>query len=242
MKRLAQYSQYFLRNPLLIKQLLSRTSITSEDTVYDIGAGSGVISSVLAKRAKEVVAIEYEPRTVIKLRENMAKHTNVTVRQGDILSMPLPNASFKVFSNIPFHISSKIVRRLTRDERAPVATYLIVQKQFAYKLVPQKDGFTGQLGTVIAPWFEVKVRKRLQRTDFWPHPNVDTVFLEIIKREAPFLPWSDKEAFSAFVEGCYADPKIFAKAPQRAAALPEAIRPSQLTPEQWCLLFRARSR
>ena len=62
MKRLAHYSQYFLRSPRLIKELVGHTSIKRTDTVYDIGAGSGVISSVLAGRSGSVVAIVFEPR------------------------------------------------------------------------------------------------------------------------------------------------------------------------------------
>lgn len=239
MKRLAHYSQYFLRSPGLIKALVGHTNINARDVVYDIGAGSGVISSVLAERSKAVVAVEFEPRMAEKLRGNMEKYSNVTVHQGDFLKMPLPDSAYKVFANIPFHLSSPIVRRLAEAKNPPKATYLIVQKQFANKLLPDFDGFTGQLGMMIGPIFAVKIRKRLQRTDFWPHPNVDTVMVELMLRPQPLIDIIKMPAYRKFIEGCFSDPKIFAKMPRTQVGISLDTKPSQMKLIQWVELFNA---
>lgn len=239
MKRLAHYSQYFLRNPDFIKELIGHTSIKPRDVVLDIGAGSGAISSVLAGRAKEVMAIEFEPRMAEKLRQNMERYPNVTVREGDFLEMPLPSGSYKVFSNIPFHLSSPILRKLTEAEHAPEAIYLIVQKQFANKLLPNSDRFTGQLGMMIGPLFAVRIRRPLKRTDFYPYPNVDTVLLELILRDEPLIAVKDMPAYRKFIEGCFSDPKIFAQTPREAVGLKSDVKPSQMKLAQWVALFNA---
>lgn len=241
MKRLAHYSQYFLRSPRFVKELAGHSSIKKSDVVYDIGAGSGVISSVLAQRCKSVVAIEPEPRIAEKLKSNMERYPNVSVYQGDFLTMPLPATAYKVFANIPFHLSSPIVRRITEAENPPAATYLIVQKQFANKLLPDSDRFTGQLGMMIGPWFAVRIRKRLQRTDFWPHPNVDTVLLELIPRPEPLVDNISRAAYYRFTEECFSDPKKFAKMPLSSVGLSADIKPSQMKLEQWVSLFAAQS-
>jgi 23S rRNA (adenine-N6)-dimethyltransferase len=237
MKRLAHYSQYFLRSPRLIKELVGHTSIKRTDTVYDIGAGSGVIASVLAERCKQVVAIEFEPRMAEKLRENMAGYPNVEVREGDFLAMKLPKTPYKIFANIPFHLSSPIVRKLAEADYPPEAVYLVLQKQFANKLLPDSERFTGQLGMMIGPIFEVRIRKRLQRTDFWPHPNVDTVLLEMVRRSEPLIPRDKMLAYRQFIEDCFSDPKKFAKTPRIAADLPPDVKPSQMKLVQWVELF-----
>jgi 23S rRNA (adenine-N6)-dimethyltransferase len=242
MKRLAHYSQYFLRSPNLIKALVGHTTINNKDVVYDIGAGSGVISSVLADRAKSVVAVEFEPRMATKLRANMEQYPNVTVHQGDFLKMPLPRGPYKIFANIPFHLSSPIVRRLAEADNPPIATYLIVQKQFANKLLPDFAGFTGQLGMMIGPIFAVKIRKRLQRTDFWPHPNVDTVMVELILRPEPLVPLERMPAYRQFIEDCFSDPKIFTKMPRERAGIALDMRPSQMKLSQWVNLFSIQTR
>jgi len=237
MKRLDNYSQNFLRNPALVKELLGHSSIKRDDVVYDIGAGSGVISSVLAEKCKSVIAVEFEPRMATKLRENMAKHSNVTVYEGDFLTMPLPKTSYKIFANIPFHLSSPIVHRITEADNPPLATYLIVQKQFGNKLLPDSDRFTGQLGMMIGPSFAVRIRKQLRKTDFYPRPNVDTVFIEIIKRDISLISKDKMPKYREFIEGCFSDPKIFAKAPRSSIGLPADIKPSQMKLAQWVELF-----
>jgi 16S rRNA A1518/A1519 N6-dimethyltransferase RsmA/KsgA/DIM1 with predicted DNA glycosylase/AP lyase activity len=241
MKRLAHYSQYFLRSPRLVKELVGHSSIGKSDLVYDIGAGSGIISSVLAQRCKAVVAVEPEPRMALKLKANMKHHSNVTVYQGDFLIMPLPQESYKIFANIPFHLSSPIVRRITEIPTPPIATYLIVQKQFANKLLSDSDQFTGQLGMLIGPWFTVRIRKRLQRTDFWPHPNVDTVLLEIISRPEALISSSQRTIYHQFTAECFSDPKKFARMPLRSLRLPSNIKPSQMKLTQWVALFNTQT-
>ena len=237
MKRLAHYSQYFLRNPALIKELVGHTAIKRGDLVYDIGAGSGVITSVLASRCRQVIAIEAEPRMAAKLRANMDAYPNVTVREGDFLTLSLPEEPYKVFANIPFHLSSPIVHRLTETDYPPQAIYLVVQKQFANKLLPDSDQFTGQLGMTLGPLFTARIRKRLKRTDFWPHPNVDTVFLELIKRGQPLIATPDMPSYRRFVADCFSDPKIFAKVPVESVGLGRDIRPSQMRLAHWVALF-----
>lgn len=237
MKRLDSYSQHFLRSPRLVKELVGHSSIKKTDVVYDIGAGSGVITSVLAGRCKHVFAIEAEPRTAQKLRANMQKYPNVTVTETDVLAMKLPREPYKIFANIPFHLSSAIIQKFTEAEYPPAAMYLIVQKQFANKLLMNPSHFTGQLGGFIAPWFTARIRKRLQRTDFWPHPNVDTVLLELKPRDAPLLPANVIGEYRNFIARCFSTPAFFAKTALKEAGIPVGTKPSQLQPEQWTALF-----
>ena len=236
MKRLAHYSQHFLRSPRLVKELIGHSSVKKNDTVYDIGAGSGVISAALAGRCKEVISIEAEPRTAKKLRQNMEKYPNVTVHEGDFLEMELPAAPYKVFANIPFHLSSPIVRKLTDATTPPDAMYLIVQKQFANKLLADSRHFTGQLGMLIGPKFVVRIRRPLRKTDFWPYPNVDTVFLEMTRRKQPLIPEGKMDTYRRFTFECFSSPTAFAK----VSKTPPALRPSQFSLEQWVNLFNAR--
>ena len=237
MKRLAHYSQYFLRSPQLIKELVGHTSINRRDVVYDIGAGSGTISSVLSGRCQAVVAVEVEPRAADKLRENMQDYRNVTVYQGDFLTMPLPKTPYKIFANIPFHLSSPIVHRITEAANPPDATYLIVQKQFAHKLLPDSERFTGQLGMLIGPNFAVRIRRPLLKTDFYPHPNVDTVLIELIRRPQPLIESDQMTAYRQFIIDCFSTPKIFAKTHRAAIGLSPDTKPSQMRLTQWVKLF-----
>ncbi len=237
MKRRHDYSQHFLRNPKLVHELIGHSNIKKSDTVYDLGAGSGIISSALAKRAGQVFAVESEPKTAAKLRTNMARYKNITTIEKDILQIDLPQNPYKVFANIPFHLSSQIIRYLTEADNPPRAIYLIVQKQFANKLLPDSTRFTSQLGMMVGPLFAVRIRKPLRRTDFWPHPNVDTVLIELKLRDEPLIATNDMPRYRSFTRTCFSDPRQFAKTPLEGIGLPAHTKPSQMTLTQWVELF-----
>lgn len=234
MKRLvASHSQHFLRGNAFIAELVGHSNIRKNDTVIDIGAGSGAITAVLARRAKKVVAYESEPSACSRLEHNMKRFSNVEIIRGNFLRAELPEGRYKVFSNIPFHLSSSIVRRLTCSINPPVSICLIVQKQFAQKMIVEGDHFHGALGMGIAPWWTARIRRPLRRTDFTPPPAVDTVLLELKLRDTPLLPRQQIQSYMDWIERCYADPRTFAK-----TTAPKHKKPSELTLEEWLSVAR----
>lgn len=237
MKRLDSYSQHFLRSPRLVAELIGHSNIRPRDLVLDIGAGSGVISSVLATRAGRVIALEAEPNALASLKRNMAAFDNVRVESGNVLRYSLPSEPYKVFANIPFHLSSPIVHFLTESPNPPKAIYLIVQKQFALKLLADDKHFTSQLGATLAPWWTVRIRKPLRKTDFSPPPAVDTVLLEMKRRDEPLVSLADAERYRDIVHNSFDKPAFFAKLPRVKAGVNPERTPSQLTGEQWVTLF-----
>lgn len=236
-KRFAHKSQYFLRSPKRIKELVGHTTIKPHDTVIDIGAGSGTITSVLTTRCSTVISYENDSRLVAKLQENFKDIDNVTIVNQDFLQAILPEVPYKIFANIPFHLSSPILRKLTESDRRPTAIYLIVQKQFAHKLLINDERFTGLLGAQVAPLYTTRIRMRLERTDYWPHPAVDTVLIELLLRDKPLIAPNRLDAYRKFTADCYEAPKIFAKMPQVKAGITPGTKPSQLTLNQWVVLF-----
>ena len=231
MKRLDTHSQNFLRSPRLVQELVGHSTIKKSDTILEIGAGSGVITSVLAKRTAKVIAYEYDARMIAKLRDNLGKFDNITLVQGDFLAAELPDDPYKVFANIPFHLSSPIIKKLTESPRRPKAIYLIVQKQFANKFLIDKPGFTGMLGAQVAPLYTARVRQKLQKTDFWPKPAVDTVLFELKLREEQLIPEQKLGNYRNFIAGCFADPRLYAKAGGKDK------KPSELSTDEWLSLF-----
>ncbi len=237
-RQVATHSQHFLRNPRLIAELIGHSNIRRGDLVIDIGAGSGAITAVLARRCRQVLAYENEPGILNKLQQNMRRHKNVKVIAQDFLLAKLPDEPYKVFANIPFHLSADIVRKLTNNEmHAPRSIYLIVQKQFAQKIAPSDRHFTSQLGAQLAPWWQTRIRRPLRRTDFTPPPAVDTVLLELKPRPEPLLPTLERDEYQSFVAKCYASQKTFAAVPRAKADINPERKPSELTPKEWVRLY-----
>lgn len=176
-------SQHFLKSPRLALFLIGHSNLKKRDTVIEIGAGSGVITSALSYRVKEVIAIEPDHLTAEKLRQNLEKRNikNVTIIEKDFLDYDLPSAPYKVFSNPPFHISSKIIHKLIEANNPPESFYLILQKQFALKLLNTDRHYTSQLGQELIQKYQTKIRYPLKPTDFTPPPAVPTVLFEAKK-------------------------------------------------------------
>jgi len=178
-----QLSQHFLRGPKLAGFLIGHSNIKKRDTVIDIGAGSGVITAALAKRCKHVIAVEPDADTAAKLRANVGKLENVTIVEQDFLEMTLPNGPYKIFANPPFHLSSAILHKLDEAENPPEAIYLILQKQFALKLLNNDRHYTSQLGKQLFVHYAPRIRLPMRPNYFTPPPAVPTVLLELKRRD-----------------------------------------------------------
>ena len=148
--------------------------------MVEIGAGSGVITSALSKRVTEVIAIEPDKETARKLRDNLTRQncSNVEVLETDFMKYELPVTPYKIFANPPFHLSSAILHKLLEAPNPPEAIYLILQKQFALKLLNNGRHYTSQLGLALTQKYQTRIRLPLKPADFTPPPAVPTVLYE----------------------------------------------------------------
>ena len=148
--------------------------------MVEIGAGSGVITSALSRRVAKVIAVEPDADAVAKLRKHLdrQKCENVEVVEMDFMDFELPSESYKVFANPPFHLSSAILHKLIESPNPPEAIYLILQKQFALKLLNNDRHYTSQLGLALTRDYQTRIRLPLRPSDFTPPPAVPTVLFE----------------------------------------------------------------
>ena len=236
-------SQNFLTDRRIIDRLLSKTDVSHNDTVLEIGAGKGHITKALSKRAKTVVSYEIDGALYEKLKPNLAD--NVRLIRGDFLKCALPKASYKVFANITFSKTSEIIRKLTAGN-LPEHIWLIMEKGAAKRFCGLPTENTNSL--LLKPFFDVKISYYFNRTDFHPAPRTDVVMLELIKKPAD-IPLNQKRDFSEFISRCTRYGFYGSRAPLtkkqvstalRLEGLPD-IKPSgDVTYVQWLCLFRCR--
>ena len=202
-KRIA-YSQNFLKDKGLVAKLISQSTITKDDTVFDIGAGQGVITDELIKASGKVIAFEIDNNLFGKLEHRLESNKSVEVRLGNFLDYPLPNYPYKVFSNIPFNITSAVIKKLTEAENPPAETYLILQKEAALKFLGKPhDSKNSQLATLLKPWFDMTIVHNFDKNDFFPKPMVDIVLMRIEKRSSPLISVDNKRLFEDFIVYTY---------------------------------------
>lgn len=195
-------TQNFLRDPNLVERLVRRADIGSADVVYDLGAGTGVITEALARRGARVIAIERDSRLSSRLRRRVAGRPNVEVRNADILGHPLPRSEHVVFANPPFDLTSAIIRKLTAATVPPRDAYLVLQREAADRYLGEPRQTLAAL--LIAPWFAVRVIHRFARSDFLPAPAVDVVMVRLHKRGPPLIAPRHAQLYRDFVTASFA--------------------------------------
>ena len=126
-----RFSQNFIKDPQLVLSLIEKSSISLEDVVYEIGPGTGVITSALVNCCKKVIAIEKDSDLSAMLQRKLCHLPNLTIRTGNFLEYKLPRKPYKVFSNIPFCITSAIMTKLSTTQNPPEDSFLIMQKEAA---------------------------------------------------------------------------------------------------------------
>ena len=124
---------------------------------------------------------EAEAQEALKTAKSGKNHPVVYLAEEDFLEMELPEGEYKVFANPPFHLSSAIVHKLLEAENPPKSFYLILQKQFALKLLMTDRHYTSQLGRELVQKYQTKIKYPLKPTDFTPPPAVPTVLFEAKK-------------------------------------------------------------
>jgi 23S rRNA (adenine-N6)-dimethyltransferase len=227
---------------------VEKSGINRQDTVYEIGPGKGIITEQLARHARQVVAIEKDPRLVAPLRERFARIPGVAIHTGDFLEYPLPRQPYKVFANIPFNITSAIVNKLTTATQPPDEASLIMQKEAAEMLLGQPRE---SLRTILLkPWFEVEMVHTFKRSDFLPAPRVDVVMLRLRKRGPPLIKNGERQRFRDFTVHLFTtwQPRqpatlrsIFTRQQidyvERALSIDIHTSPAALSPQEWLKLF-----
>jgi 16S rRNA A1518/A1519 N6-dimethyltransferase RsmA/KsgA/DIM1 with predicted DNA glycosylase/AP lyase activity len=191
------YSQNYLKNERLVADLLDKSSLGGDDLVYEIGPGKGILTGQLARRCRQVIAIEKDPRLAAMLQQKFAGWPGVTIRAGDFLRDHLPTGPYKVFANIPFNITSAIVARLAGTAHPPEDAYLVMQKEAARVYLGNPDETLRAV--LLKPWFEVEIVHRFRRRDFVPEPRVDVVMLRLHKRGPPLVSLANRQLFCDFI-------------------------------------------
>ena len=191
-----RYTQNFLRDPRLVERLLTASSIGPDDVVYEIGPGAGILTDGLARRARQVVAIELDAALAETLRRRYAANPRVEIRTGDFLEYALPRQPYKVFASIPFAYTHEIVTRLTGAACPPQDAYLIMQREAAEKFrgVPREYLYA----VLLKPWFMLEITHQFRRADFTPAPSVEVVMLRIQKRGPPLIAADERQLFRDF--------------------------------------------
>ena len=183
--------QNFLQDPVALERITSAAEIGPTDTVLEIGPGLGSLTRYLAASARQVVAVELDQHLLPPLKAVLAPYTNVHLIHGDILGL-LPSElireeGYTVAANIPYYITSALIRHLLENQPKPRRIVLTIQKEVAQRICEQ-PGDLSLLALSVQVYGKPRIAATVPSGAFFPSPNVESAVLVIEIYPTPRIP------------------------------------------------------
>jgi 16S rRNA (adenine1518-N6/adenine1519-N6)-dimethyltransferase len=195
--------QNFLQDEAALKQVIHAAEINPQDTVLEIGPGLGSLTRLLALRAHKVVAVEIDSKLLPVLKKVLAEFTNVQLHEGNILSLDLDSlvgiSDYLVVANIPYNITSMLIRHLLESRFPPRRLVLTLQKEVAQRICAN-PGDLSLLALSVQVYGHPEIIAHISSSAFYPPPRVDSSILRIDRYPAPFIPPPELEAFFQLIK------------------------------------------
>ena len=190
--------QNFLVDPNGLNKVLKAAKVSPQDIVLEIGAGLGSLTYLLAQQSRHVVAVELDTRLIAPLREALAGFTNVTICEGDMLKLSpdvlIDAERYVVVANIPYYITSALIRHLLEANHKPTRMVLTVQLEVAERILA-RDGKMSLLALSVQVYGKPELKARIPAGCFYPPPEVDSAVLSIELYEEPIVPSGSLDLF-----------------------------------------------
>jgi len=174
--------QNFLQDPFALEKVVAAAQIQSTDTVLEIGPGLGSLTRYLAASAKEVIAVELDRNLLAPLQAVLIPYQNIRVIHGDILELSpaefTNNNDYVVVANIPYYITSAVIRHLLESDTKPRRIILTIQKEVAERICA-KPGDLSLLALSVQIYGNPHIAARIPAEAFFPVPKVDSAVLSI---------------------------------------------------------------
>lgn len=197
--------QNFLVEQKYLDQIIDAAEPLEGEKILEVGPGMGVLTRELTKKAKEVTAIELDPKMVEILKTLCIKCTNLTVRTMDILQFdPTDFGSYKIIANVPYYITSKILRKFLEENNKPKEMVLLVQKEVAERICATPNRMS-VLSVSVQYYGNPKMIAVVPREAFYPTPQVSSAIIKITTYKTPIFSDVNTEKFFALVKSGFGE-------------------------------------
>ena len=237
-----ELGQNFLTHRPTLRRIADLVAET-DGPILELGAGDGALTEHLIRLGRDLRAIDIDARRVRRLR---ARLPAASVHVADALHEPFDRPV--VVGNIPFHLTTPILRRMLRHDGWHHAV-LLTQWEVARKRVGV--GGATMMTAQAAPWFAFALHDRVPATRFRPMPAVDGGILTVSRRGTPLIPTRDRRRYEAFVAAVFrargngmlqilrstGHPPSQALRGLSDAGIARSVLPRDIRPEQWATLW-----
>jgi 16S rRNA (adenine1518-N6/adenine1519-N6)-dimethyltransferase len=246
--------QHWLHDETALQAMCDAVGVAPGDTVLEIGPGLGTLTQKLVEQAGQVVAVEFDADLARDLPKRV-KAGNLTVVQQDILSFDLTSLpqDYKVSANIPYYLTSNLLRVLCESPNHFSSAALLVQKEVAER-VCAAPGSMSMLSVSVQYYCQTGLGFVVPAELFTPPPKVDSQILLLEYRKTPLFPDTDTRTFFRIVKAGFAQRRktllnslsagLHLGRPETTELLEKAgiaptTRAQNLSLEQWHALYSA---
>jgi 16S rRNA (adenine1518-N6/adenine1519-N6)-dimethyltransferase len=243
--------QNFLVDEHHLARIVEASGVQPEDEVLEVGAGLGSLTRHLASAARRVVAVELDEALLRLLRQVLADFTNVEIVHGDILRIEVAKyfetSGFLVIANIPYYLTSNLIRHLLEADPRPRRLALTIQREVAQRASAQPPEMS-LLSLSVQLYGKPHIAHHIPAGAFYPAPKVDSALLIVDLFDKPSLPESKIPSFFTMAKAAFSQKrktlanslaslpgtnKAEAEARLEAAGIDPRRRPQTLSLEEW---------
>jgi 16S rRNA (adenine1518-N6/adenine1519-N6)-dimethyltransferase len=194
--------QNFLHNTSKIGQMASLIDPQKGEAIIEIGPGAGALTQRLLPAAGRVIAVEIDNEAISKLRDKIGVPENLQVINADFMELdiasiiPAGSPGIKIVGNIPYYITTPIIEKLINNKKLISRAFLTVQREVGDRMAAREGSKTyGSLSVFCQYHAQVKMLLKIDRSSFFPEPDVDSAFVMMDFEKAPELGVVDEELF-----------------------------------------------
>lgn len=251
--------QHFLVDSGVLARVVAASRITPEDTVIEVGPGLGVLTRELVRYARRVISVEIDETLAGRLETAFSESDNLRIVRGDILELApaglLPEGvtAYKVVANLPYYITSPVLRHFLEADPHPELMVVMVQKEVAGSITA-RPGRMSLLSVGVQLYGRPEIAGRVSAGSFHPVPKVDSAIVRITAYPRSLVSPGERQAFFAVVRAGFGSPRKqlintlshglgMEKEPVRgileASGIEASRRAETLSVEEWHRLYRA---
>src|SRR3989344_3428999 len=243
-----ELGQHFLIDQNVLDAIIEAAGIDAGDEIIEIGPGIGVLTKELLKKAKSVTAIELDDRMIPLLNRYTKDSPKLTIIKGNALHADMPSTPYKIVANIPYHITSPLLRHVFLESVLPPKSMtLLIQREVANRICDPENA--GMLTIIVGLFGRPKKVINVPPKAFLPPPEVDSAVIHIACYEKPIVDTATLEQVMKLTKiGFSMKRKMlrnsFSTFPGglellSAAGIEETRRPQTLSVDEWIAIAKA---
>lgn len=234
--------QNFIINKGVIEKIVNAAELNSNDLVVEIGPGTGNLTSGLIEKAGRIIAVEKDTRLALELKIRFGKRAGVEIIEEDILKFnpqryKIRDTKYKILGNIPYYITSHLLKIIFDEWPKPELVVLTVQKEVAQRIVAQPPKMN-LLALSVQFYAEPKIISYVSRGSFRPIPKVDSAILRLRPKDNLQLTTDNQQHFFKLIKKAFAGKRKQLKntiGPEilKNTGIKLESRPEELSLEDW---------